>query len=396
MEFALTDEQKALAETVRRFVRERILPLEDGLDPDESELEPGTYSRLTAETRAMGLFNMDVPEELGGPGVDTVTRTLLAMEMSQHRAGLYAPCYGVFGSWSGSGLAQLSEATEDQKQRYLYPALEGKKRGFFALTEPSGGSDPARAIQTRATRDGDGWIINGAKIFISGADQADYGLVFARTGGPGSGRDGITCFIVDAGTPGFHVRRVVHTLRAGHYATELQFEDARVPDANVLGEVNKGFAVANDRLSRNRIPYAAGCVGVAMKAHEMALSYAGVRSVFGKTLADHEGIQWMLVDNEIDIRTAALITLHAADAADRGRPFRSEAAMAKIVATEAGTRVVDRCIQIHGGYGVTKDLPLERWYREMRIRRIGEGSTETQRMIISRDMLRGRYKSFLQ
>lgn len=392
MGFAITDVQRDLIENVRRFVRTEIIPLESELDPDESEVSESVLARLVTKTKQMGLHNLDVPEELGGVGADTVTRTLLAMEMSQHRAGLYSPCYAAFGQ---PDMAQLYDATDEQKDRYLFPILRGEKKSFFALTEPSGGSDPARSIQTRAKRDGSDWIINGSKVFISGADTADFGLVFARTGDPTSGRDGITCFIVDADTPGFSVRRVIHTLRSGHYPTELLFEDVRVPDAAVLGEVGQGFAMANERLTKNRIPYAAGCVGVAMMAHRMAVEYAGTRSVFGAKLADHEGIQWMLVDNEIDLRSAACIVLDAAERADSGQPFRTEVAIAKIVATEAAGRVVDRAIQIHGGYGVTKDLPLERWYRELRIRRIGEGTTETQKMIISRDMLRGRYKSVL-
>ncbi len=329
------------------------------------------------------MYGLDIPVEYGGPDLDMITRTLIAIEMSQHRAGLYAPCYGVFG---GAGLAQLFEANEDQKERYLYPSIRGEKRGFFGLTEPSGGSDPARAIQTKAVPDGDDWIINGSKIFISGADRADFGLVFARTD-PERGREGVTCFIVDTDTPGFHVRRIVHTLRSAHYATELQFEDMRVPSANILGEVNKGFAIANDRLSRQRIPYSAGCIGVATKAHAMALEYAKIRETFGAPLASRQSIQWMLVDNEIDIKQATWITLDAAGRAEAGEPFRKEAAMAKLVATEAASRVVDRSMQIHGGYGVTKDFPFERWYREMRIRRIGEGPNEVQRHIIARDIL---------
>jgi acyl-CoA dehydrogenase len=383
MDLDPTEEQNLLVGTVRRFVREEILPLEQALDPDADELEPGDHGRLTQLTRAMGLYGLDVPPEFGGPDIDLVTRTLLAMEMSQHRAGLYAPCYGVFG---GAGLAQLFEATEDQKERYLFPMLQGEKKGFFGLTEPSGGSDPARAIQTRAVRDGDEWVVNGGKIFISGADRADFGLVFARTD-PDKGRNGVTCFIVDTDTPGFHVRRIVHTLRTARYATELSFEDMRVPHGNVLGEVNGGFAIANDRLSRQRIPYAAGCIGVAKKAHDMALEYVPQRETFGAPLSSRQAIQWMLVDNEIDIRQATWLTLEAAHRADKGEPFRKEAAIAKLVATEAGSRVVDRCMQMFGGYGVTKDFPFERWYREMRIRRIGEGPNEVQRHIIARDIL---------
>ncbi|HLW78637.1 MAG TPA: acyl-CoA dehydrogenase family protein, partial [Terriglobia bacterium] len=200
------------------------------------------------------------------------------------------------------------------------------------------------------------------------------------------GRGGVTCFIVDADTPGFHVRRVVHTLRSGHYGTELQFEDARVPHANVLGEVNRGFAIANDRLTRQRIPYAAGCLGVAVRAQEMSIEYAKQRETFGATLSTRQAIQWMVVDNEIDNRTARWAILAAACKAAKGEPFRTEAAMAKLLASEGASRVVDRAIQIHGGYGVTKDLPLERWYREMRIRRIGEGPSEVQRIVMARDL----------
>ena len=387
MDLAPSEEQRLIIDTVRGFVRNEIVPLEADLDPDGSALEPDDQDRLTNMVKEMGFFGLDIPKEYGGPGIDIVTRTLMAIEMSQHRAGLYAPCYGVFG---GAGLAQLYEANDDQKERYLYPTLRGEKRGFFGLTEPSGGSDPARAIQTKGVKDGDDWVLNGSKIFISGADTADFGLLFARTD-PEKGRRGITCFIVDTDMPGFHVRRVVHTLRSTHYATELQIEDLRVPAGNVLGEVNGGFAIANDRLSRQRIPYAASCIGVAVKAQEMAVAYANQRETFGDRLATRQGIQWMIVDNEIDIRTSRWVTLAAADKANKGEPFRTEAAMAKLLASEAGGRVVDRAMQIHGGYGMTKDLPLERWYREMRIRRIGEGPSEVQRLIMARDLLGGSF-----
>jgi acyl-CoA dehydrogenase len=380
-----TQEQSQIVATVRRFVREEIVPLEAKLDPDASELPPEDFARLSKKVREMGFWGLDIPAEYGGAGVDLVTRTLMAVEMAQHRAGLYVPCYGVFGS---AGLAQLFEATEEQKLRYLYPMLRGEKRGFFALTEPSGGSDPARAIRTRAVKVGGDWIINGSKVFISGADTADFGLLFARTDAA-KGRGGITCFIVDTNMKGFFVRRVVHTLRSSHYATELQFEDLRVPEANVLGEVNKGFAIANDRLTRQRIPYAAACIGVAVKAQELAIDYAKQRETFGAALATRQAVQWMIVDNEIDIRTSLWLTLAAAHKAERGEPYRMDAGLAKLVASEAGGRVVDRAMQIHGGYGMTKDLPFERWYREMRIRRVGEGPNEVQRHVIARELLGG-------
>jgi len=383
MNLELTEEQNMIVAMVRRFVREEILPLELNLDPDADTLDPKDQARLIEKTQSMGLYGLDIPPDYGGPDIDLVTRTLIAVEMAQHRAGLYAPCYGVFG---GAGLAQLFEATEAQKAAYLYPTLRGEKRGFFGLSEASGGSGPARAIQTKAERVGDHWIINGSKLWISGADRADFGLIFARTS-PDKGRGGVTCFIVDTDTPGFHVRRVVHTLRSAHYATELQFEDMSVPHSNVLGEVNKGFAIANDRLTRQRIPYAAGCIGVAIKAQEMALDYVPQRETFGAPLSSRQAIQWMLVDNELDIKQALWVTLEAASKAQQGLPYRKEAAMAKLVATEAGGRVVDRCMQMFGGLGVAKDLPFERWFREMRIRRIGEGPSEVQRHVIARELL---------
>ena len=382
MELSLSEEQQMVVDTVRRYVREEIIPLEADLDPDAGSLHPADFERLSSKVKQMGFYGLDIPAEYGGPGMDLTTRTLVAIEMAQHRGGLYTPCYDTFG---GAGLAQLFEATEEQKEKYLYPTFRGEKKAFFGLTEPSGGSDPGRAIETKAYQDGAEWVLNGAKLYISGADKADYGLVFARTAGPG--RDGVTAFIVETAWAGFHVRRVVHTLRSARYATELAFEDLRVPETNILGELNKGFAIANDRLSRQRIPYAAGCIGVAIAAHEMAVEWSKNRSTFGELLATRQAVQWMLVDNEIDIRTARWLTLEAAQKADRGEAFRTEAALAKIVASEAGSRVVDRAIQIHGGIGVTKDLPLERWYREMRIRRIGEGPTEVQKVIVARDLL---------
>jgi len=387
MDLDISDEQRLLVDTMHRFVHEEILPLEEKLDPDAMELPKADYERLVEKTKGLGMFGLDIPEEFGGPGVDIVTRALLAFEMSQHRAGLYTPCYEVFGA---VGLAQLFEANEDQKQRFLYPTLRGEKRTFFGLTEPSGGSDPARAIRTRAVQDGDEWVINGSKIFISGADRADYGLVFARTD-PGKGRGGVTAFIVERGMPGFHVRRVVHTLRSSDYGTELQFEDLRVPDANVLGEVNGGFAIANDRLMRQRIPYAAYCLGPAIKAQQMAIDYAKLRQTFGAPLASRQSIQNMIVENEMDIRTARWMILVAADKCHRGEHYRADIGMAKLLASEGASRVIDRAMQIHGGYGMTKDLPLERWYREMRIRRIGEGPTEVQRLVVARDIIGGSF-----
>lgn len=393
MSAMLTDEQQAIRDSVRRFVREEIRPLELALDTDASELDPANLELLKTKTKQMGLYNYEVPEEFGGPGVDIVTQTLIAIEKSQHRAGLYSACYGAFGNppW----FAALTGANDEQRERYFLPLMREEITACFGLSEPSGGSDPARAIRTRAVRDGDDWIINGSKMWISNSVDADICILFARTGEPGSGRSGITCFIVETDWPGFYVRRIIHTIRAGHPATELQFEGLRVPHRNVLGEVGNGFALANEKLSAGRIPYSAQCIGVAVRAQELAVEYAKQREVFGKTIAEHQGAQWMLVDSEMDIRTATLLTLQAASRADLGLPYRTESAIAKIVATEAAGRVVDRAIQIHGGMGVAREMPLERWYRELRIRRVGEGATEVQKMIIGRELANRPYRFFL-
>ncbi|MFT5445178.1 MAG: acyl-CoA dehydrogenase [Gammaproteobacteria bacterium] len=382
MDLALTDEQRIIVDQVRRFVREDILPLEDKLDPDADELAPEDFARLSGKVKEMGLYGLDTPPEYGGPEIDLVTRTLIAIECGQHRAGLYAPCYYTFG---GARQAQLFEATDGQKEKYLYPMLRGEKRVFFGLSEPSGGSDPARAIQTKAVRDGDDWVLNGTKLWISGADRSDYGLVFARTGGPG--RAGVTAFIVETEWEGFNIARIVHTLRSAKYATEIHMDNLRVPHENILGAEGGGFAIANDRLSRQRIPYSAECIGPAIKANEMAVEYSKIRETFGAPLSSRQGIQWMLVENEIDIRMMRWLVLDGASRADRGEPFRTESAIAKLQCSELAGKVIDRSMQIHGGLGVAKDLPLERWFREMRIRRIGEGPSEVQKHVIARDIL---------
>lgn len=390
--FELTDEQHTVVGMVRQFVADEIRPLENSLDPDATGVSPEQYDRLVSKTKEMGLFNLDLPEEEGGPGIDLVTRCLLAIEMSQHRAGLYAPCFEAFGH-TGQIPLLSAWATPYQREKYLEPSIRGEKRACFALSEPSGGSDPGRNIRTKAVQDGNEWVINGDKLWISFAHEAEFALVFARTGGPG--RDGISCFIVDTDTPGFNVHRIVHTMRSTDPGTELQLDNVRVPEENILGELGKGFSLANERLSRNRIPYSAGAIGLAVRAQEMAIEWTNMRESFGKKLSDHQGVNWMLVENEQEIRSATLLVLNAAAAADAGRPFRTEAALAKIAATESAFRVVDRVIQLHGGLGVSRELPLERWFRELRIRRIGEGATEVQKMIVGRDLVKNPYKFFL-
>lgn len=382
MDLKVSDEQQLIIDNIRRFIREEIRPLEPDLDPDAYRLPREDRERLVAMVKEMGLYQMAVPEEYGGPGVDIITRTLVAIETSQHRAGLYAAAYGTFGSSPNN---QLYGGSDYIKEKYLQPALREEKSGFFGLSEPSGGSDPARAIQTRAVRDGDEWVINGGKLWNSGADEADFGILYVRTD-PSAGRRGITAFVVDTDTPGFQVQRLVQVLRS-HYTTELTFTNMRVPHENILGEEGGGFALANDQLAANRIPYASACLGVAINANEIAVEWAKQRVTFGEPLANRQAIQWMFVDNEIDVRTGRWSALQAADLAHRGEPYRFESSMAKVLCSEGAGRTVDRCMQIMGGLGMSRDLPMERWYRELRIRRIGEGPNEVQRIVMARDIL---------
>ena len=316
------------------------------------------------------------------PDIDIVTRTLLAIEMSQHRAGLYAPCYNVFG---GAGLAQLFEADADQKERFLFPTLRGEKKTFFGLTEPSGGSDPARAIQTRAVRDGDDWVVNGSKIFISGADRADFGAgVRADRPGPGPRRgdllhrrDGHPGFPCPAG--GAHAARRALCDRApvrGH---------ARAACERAGG----GERGLRDR-QRPRLPPAHP---LCRQLHRGSRQGAGAGDRICRHPGDLRRQAGPPAGHPVDDRRERdrhppgdLAHARRGGQGPWRRAVPDESAIAKIVATEASGRVVDRALQIHGGYGVTKDLPFERWYREMRIRRIGEGPNEVQRHIVARDL----------
>ncbi|MBI4338264.1 MAG: acyl-CoA dehydrogenase family protein [Chloroflexi bacterium] len=379
--YELPEELKMAQRTVRDFVQAEVVPLEKTLDYDAIALPKEDFDRLASKTREMGLWCTGVPQEHGGAGLSLFAQAVLEEEVVQHRAGLYCPVYGTMGRpppeiiWVG---------TDYQLQTYGLPSVRGERRGWYAITEPSGGSDPARAIQTRGVRDGDDWVLNGSKIFISGAPWGDWGIVFARTD-PQRAR-GLTAFIVENRWPGFTMNPIP-VMRA-FYPGQLFFDNLRVPGRNVLGEVHNAWdLLANKLLARARIPYAAANLGVAVAAHRMAVEYSKTRQTFGAPLSSRQAIQWMLVDSEIEIRASRWLVWQAAWRYDAGEDFRQEAAIAKLYSSEALGRVVDRSIQIHGGYGVSKWLPLERWYREARIRRIGEGPSEVVRMVIAREIL---------
>jgi acyl-CoA dehydrogenase len=380
--YQLPEELNMLRQTVRRIIQEEIVPLEQGMDPEAIDLDAENWQRLAKVTRDAGLWALAAPTAYGGGGLGTFGYTVILEEMAQHRNGLYNPGYGVFGRYPPNVCYEASPA---QLEKYVIPTIREGKKVFFAISEPSGGSDPAGAIQTRAVRDGDNWVINGTKLWISGALQAEWGIVFARSN-PAKGRQGVSCFFVERGTPGLSIRPV--PVIRPYYPTELVFTDCILPKENLLGKEGDGLGMALRLLTKNRFPYAAANIGVAVAALRMAIAYAKQRATFGKLLSSRQAIQWMLADSEVEIRAARWLTWEGAWKVDRGEEHRHEASIAKLYSSEVLGRVVDRAIQIHGGYGVAKELPLERWYREARVRRIGEGPSEVQRFVIARNLLR--------
>jgi acyl-CoA dehydrogenase len=338
---------------------------------------------LQDKAKSLGLWQMRTPEEYGGAGLSLLGQAVVAEEAAKCRMGAYIPGIGAFGSdppnviWLGS---------KQQIEKYGIASIKEGKKAFFAISEASGGADPGRAIKCQAVLKGDRYVINGTKMWITGAKGADWGIVFARTGT--GGRGGITSFIVDGNMKGISYK-VIPVIRA--YAPyEVHFDNVEVPIENRLGEEAGGFKLAEKWLVEGRVPYAAGTIGIAQAALEMAIDWAKQRETFGSRLSEKQAIQWMLADSEIELRAARLLVYEAAWKADMGKDLKIEASIAKVTATETAGRVVDRCIQIFGGLGVSKELPLERWYRELRIKRIGEGPSEVQRMVVARHLLGNR------
>lgn len=383
--FELSTELKMLRETVRRFMRSEILPLERELDPDATGLPKEEFDRLRKKTMEMGLWYYGEPEEYGGGGLDLFSSVIVMEELAQCRAGLYFPAYGVFGFLS-TPPPVIYAGTREQIEKYAIPCIRDAQHTVFAITEPSGGSNPAETIQMTAVKDGNDWILNGTKTFASEFDTAEWGVTFARTD-PEAKRGGITCFLIDKGMKGTSFR-LIPVIRSW-YPCEVSFEDCRVPAENVLGEVGQGLELTNKLLTRGRVLYSAGNLGVAVAAQRMAVDYAKQRVAFGELLSRKEAIQWMLADSEVEIRAARWLIWEAAWKADQSEDYRYETSIAKLYSSEVLGRVVDRAVQIHGGYGVSKELPLERWYREARIRRIGEGPSEVMRYVIARNLIKG-------
>jgi acyl-CoA dehydrogenase len=379
----LPEELVMLRETVRRFMVERVRPVEERQPHDAYALPPDELDALRKEARALGLWCMASPERYGGGGLALLGQVIVGEEAAKCRMGAYVPACGAFGIdpptviWLGS---------EAQREKYGVQGIERGKKNFVAISEAGGGSDPARKIETRAVLDGDAYVLNGAKLWITGAESADWGIVFARTGEKGSG-SGISAFILDRDTPGVQTRKIPVIRSYAPY--EVSFKDVRVPVENRLGEEGQGFAICQQWLVHARVPYSAAVIGIAQEALRIAIDWARERNVHKSPLADKQAIQWMIADSEMELRAARLLTYQAAWNADLGRDIKTDASIAKVVSTETANRVIDRCVQILGGMGVAQELPLERWYRELRIKRIGEGPSEVHRMVLARELLRG-------
>jgi butyryl-CoA dehydrogenase len=374
MEIELNDEQKLLRDTVRRFAEEVVKPRAKEID-ESGEFPRGFFD----QAGELGLTGVAIPEQYGGAGMDIVSYALVVEEVSRVCA-----TSGVILSVNNSLVCDpiLKFGSEEQKKEFLTPLAAGKKLGCFALTEPGAGSDAA-SLRSTARRDGDDYILNGNKIFITNGTDADVALVFASVDLEKKHK-GITAFLVSADTPGYS--HGSHEFKLGVNAsgtTELAFADMRVPAKNRLGEEGDGFKIAMSTLDGGRIGIAAQAVGIAQGAFEEALAYAQEREQFGKHLADFQAIQFYLADMATEIDAARLLTWKAAWAKETQKRFTLEAAHAKLYASEMAQRVTNKALQIHGGYGYTKEYNVERYFRDARITEIYEGTSEIQKMVIA-------------
>jgi acyl-CoA dehydrogenase len=383
MDFSLTDEQRMIIKTTRDFVRNELVPHEQEVERT-GVLSKELYHELRAKAIEAGLYAANMPAEVGGAGLDTVTWVLYEKELGWTG---YALHYGCVGRPSNILLACQGE----QRERYLLPAVRGERVECLAMTEPSAGSD-LRGMRATAVADGSDFIINGTKHFISHADHADFVILFAATGEESSARGKrkqITAFLVDMEHKGFTVRPGYQNVsHRGYTNSILEFNDCRVPASAVLGEVHQGFEVANAWLGATRLQVAATCLGRAERALELATQWSVERVQFGQPIGKFQGVSFKLADMAMELRAAELLVLEGAWKQDQGTATDMDMAIAKLKATEMLAMVADEALQIHGGMGLMSDLPLERIWRDARIERIWEGTSEIQRHIISRSLLR--------
>ncbi len=385
MDFALSDEYRMLADTVTRFVDRELMPLEPAVLAREAAGEPCALTdqeteALNAKCRELGLWGLDAPEETGGANLpaaalvavnEAVGRTVVPFTFPPDSPNLHM---------------LLATASPEQREKYLDPYARGETVSAIAISEPGAGADPA-GMRTRAVLDGDDWVINGRKIWISRARKAAFTIVMAVTDPEKGSRGGISAFIVDQGTPGFEVTRDIPIV-GGARTHEVVFEDCRVPQSQLLGQPGQGFAPMQLRLTVRRLQMGAWCVGMAERALAMLIEQANQRETFGALLADRQAVQWWVADAATKIHACRLMVQHAAWKQDRGEDVRTEASMVKVFATEMATEVIDHAMQAHGAMGMTKELPLQLMAQQVRTMRIYEGPSEVHRWVVARRLLR--------
>jgi len=378
-DLALTQEQELAQRTARDFAREKVLPLAREID-EKGKVPPA----LISEMASLGFLGIYVPDSYGGAGLDALSYALVCEEINRACAST-----GVIMSSHLSLVVDplLHYGSDAQKERFLRPLASGEKLGCFALSEPASGSDAA-AMRTSARRDGDAWVLNGTKNFITNGASADVALVFAQTDANARKR-GIAAFIVEKGTPGFSVGKLEHKLGIrGSDTAQLLFQDCRVPAANLLGEAGGGFKIALATLDGGRISIAAQAVGIARACLEDSLAYAKEREAFGKKIVEFQAIQWKLADMATEIDAARLLVWRAATLKDRGEDHILAAAQAKLFASDVAVRAARECVQIFGGYGYLTDFPAERHYRDAKITEIYEGTSEIMNLVIAEEILK--------
>jgi len=382
MEFSLSSEQEMIIDSVRSFVEQELYPHEDEVEKT-NHIDASLAESIKQKAINLGLYATNMPVEHGGGGLDTLTLCLLEKELGKANFGLQY----IVARPSNILLA----CKDEQIDKYLIPTIRGEKVDCLAMTEPNAGSD-VRSMKCRAERDGEYFVINGSKHFISHADMADYVILFVASGVEETSRGTkkkITSFLVDMGTLGFSVETGYNSVsHRGYHNFILNFDNCRVHESQVLGEVDHGFDVANEWLGATRLSVAAMCLGRAERALQIATEWAATREQFGQTIGKFQGVSFKLADMSMELQAAELLTLRAAWNDSQGKMTNSDAAMAKLKATETLAMVSDEAIQILGGMGLMDELPLERIWRDHRVERIWDGTSEIQRHIISRSLLR--------
>ena len=381
MSFVLPEELRMLQDNLRRYVNTEMIPCERETLVGQ-ELKPEWREKFQDGMKKLGLWMMDVPEEYGGPGLSLLAKSIVWQELGRTIA-LPSREDGISGPSVRHILFQLKG---EMREKYLMPTIRGEKRACFAQTEPDAGSDPG-GMRTVAARDGDHYVINGVKRFITGAGKSDYMQLMAATDRAKGSRGGISCFIVDMDTPGVKLGAQYETMM-GDRPWEIILDNVRVPAGNLVGEEGKGFGLAQKWLGAGRVKHGSRALGVAERALEMGVSYAHQRSTFGRPLAERQGIQWQLTDIWMDLDVATLLVRRAASMIEDGHEARMEAYHCKYFADEMAFRAIDRCMQIHGGIGLTTDLPIERMWRQQRSYRITEGASEVMRTVLARHVMK--------